>query len=166
MPRRREPARAVRLREIKPRPFKKDARSADDLRPLIHRLPIGRVLQFVDGDTLVVTKGQGEIVVRLDSIDCPEDGQHWGDEAKLGLVKLVGGRQVQVEEHGIDDYGRTLATLYIRHSNGQDWQSVNERMVGLGHAWVMRKYYDHLPPDRQERLNNLEARAKSKNVGL
>jgi micrococcal nuclease len=123
-------------------------------------------LQFVDGDTVLITKGSGEVVVRLDSIDCPEGGQDWGDNAKDGLVKLVGGQRVQVEEHGIDDYGRTLATLYIRHSNGQDWQCVNERMVTLGHAWVMRRYYDHLPPDRQDKLNKLEAWAKSKNVGL
>ena len=41
-----------------------------------------------------------------------------------------------------------------------------QRMVMLGHAWVMRMYYDHLPPDRQQKLNKLEAWAKSKNVGL
>lgn len=156
----------MRLREIRPRPFKRNARNADDLRPLIHRLPVARVLQFVDGDTLIITKGSGEVTVRLDSIDCPEDGQPCGDDAKYGLIKLVGGQRVQVEEHGIDDYGRTLATLYIRHSNGQDWQSVNECMVALGHAWVMRRYYDHLPPDRQDKLNKLETLAKSKRVGL
>lgn len=120
----------------------------------------------MDGDTVIVAKGADEFTIRLDSIDCPEDGQHWGDNAKYGLIKLVGGRRVQIEEHGIDDYGRTLATLYIPHSNGQDWQSVNERMVGLGHAWVMRLYYDHLPPDRQARLNKLEARAKFGRIGL
>ncbi len=104
--------------------------------------------------------------VRLDSIDCPEDGQHWGDIAAYGLIKLVGGKTVHLEEHGIDPYGRTLATIYVRQSDGDAWQNVNERMVTLGHAWVMRRYYDHLPNDRQTKLNRLEAWAKSKKVGL
>lgn len=71
-----------------------------------------------------------------------------------------------IEEHGIDIYGRTLATLYVRHSRKNEWQNVNERMVMCGHAWVMRLYYDHLPADRQAKLNQLEAWARSKRVGL
>jgi endonuclease YncB( thermonuclease family) len=47
-----------------------------------------------------------------------------------------------------------------------EWVNVNERMVTLGHAWVMRKFYDHLPDDRQRNLNRLEAWARSKKVGL
>jgi endonuclease YncB( thermonuclease family) len=39
-------------------------------------------------------------------------------------------------------------------------------MVTLGHAWVMRKYYGHLPKHRQAQLNKLEHWAKSKRVGL
>jgi endonuclease YncB( thermonuclease family) len=121
----------------------------------------------MDGDTVVVAKEWSQaLIVRLDSIDCPEDGQDWGDTAAAGLVKLIGGQRVQLEVHGLDTYGRTLATLYVRHPNGEEWLNVNERMVTLGHAWVMRRYYDHLPNDRQDKLNRLEAWAKSKSVGL
>ncbi|MBT8113186.1 MAG: thermonuclease family protein, partial [Gammaproteobacteria bacterium] len=38
--------------------------------------------------------------------------------------------------------------------------------VTLGHAWVMRKFYNHLPKERQNKLNKLEAWAKTKKVGL
>lgn len=120
----------------------------------------------MDGDTLVVTKGDGRIVVRLDSIDCPEDGQAWGSAATRGLEKLVQRGKVRLEIHGLDYHGRTLATVFVSQQNGLEWMNVNERMVTLGHAWVMRRYYDHLPPDRQTKLNELEAWAKSKKVGL
>ena len=105
------------------------------------------------------------IKVRLDSIDCPEDGQHWGDVAKYGLIKLIGGRQVKLEEHGYDSHRRMLATIYA-YQKPNNWLNVNERMVTLGHAWVMRRFYDHLPQDRKNKLNRLEGWAKSKGVGL
>ena len=147
-------------------PSKTMARSSAEVKPLIAYLPQARVLKVYDGDTVLVAKGWSRLMIRLDSIDCPEGGQDWGDTATYGLIKLIGGRIVHLEEHGIDDFGRTLATIYVRHANGREWQNVNERMVTLGHAWVMRQYYDHLPPDRQDKLNKLEAWAKSKNVGL
>lgn len=125
-----------------------------------------RVRQIIDGDTVIVSIGLSEIIVRLDSIDCPEDGQYWGDIAKYGLIKIVGGQNIRLERHGIDSYGRTLATIYVWSEEKNEWLNVNERMVTLGHAWVMRMFYDHLPEDRKERLNRLERWAKSKKVGL
>jgi len=120
----------------------------------------------IDGDTVNVSNFGSEMRIRLDSIDCPEDGQPWGTIAKAGLIKLIGGRDVYIEEHGIDDYGRTLATIYLEGDIDSEWINVNERMVMLGHAWVMRQHYDHLPKSRQDQLNKLEKWARSKRVGL
>ena len=39
-------------------------------------------------------------------------------------------------------------------------------MVTLGHAWVMRAYFSHLPIEREKKLNDLERWAKSKKIGL
>jgi endonuclease YncB( thermonuclease family) len=39
-------------------------------------------------------------------------------------------------------------------------------MIMLGHEWVMRMFYDHLPEDRQDKLNSLERWARSKKMGL
>lgn len=125
-----------------------------------------RVVRVIDGDTVDVSKFNRRVRIRLDSIDCPEDGQPWGETAKAGLIKLIGGKSVRLEEHGRDPYGRTIATLYVRSEEGSDWLNVNERMVILGHAWVMRRFYSHLPRERQIALNRMEAWAKSKKVGL
>lgn len=145
---------------------KRKAPSAAEARGLIESFPEAKVVHVVDGDTVIVAKGWSQVMVRLDSIDCPEDGQQWGDTAAYGLIKLIGGRKVHLEEHGLDFHGRTLATIYVRHTNGEEWVNVNERMVTLGHAWVMYKFYDHLPKDRQEKLDRLESWARSKKVGL
>jgi len=132
----------------------------------ITNLPRYKVEHVIDGDTLVVSNSSHEHRIRLDAIDCPEDGQEWGEIATAGLIKLIGGKHVHLEEHGIDRYERMLATLYVSQENESEWINVNERMVTLGHAWVMRAYYKHLPKHRQDRLNKLERWAKSKRVGL
>ena len=47
--------------------------------------------RVIDGDTVDILKSFRKIRIRLDSIDCPEHGQHWGDTARFGLIKLIGG---------------------------------------------------------------------------
>jgi endonuclease YncB( thermonuclease family) len=145
---------------------KRKAPSESEIREIIEDLPQAEVTYVIDGDTVIVAKGWSEITIRLDSIDCPEDGQHWGNIAAYGLIKLIGGKRVYFEDHGQDPYGRMLATIYVRHASEEKWVNVNERMVTLGHAWVLRKFYDHLPEDRQDKLNRLEKWARSKKVGL
>ena len=146
--------------------LKTKAQSAAEVKKRIIDFPEVKVEHIIDGDTVIVVKNWHKIKIRLDSIDCPEEGQHWGDTAKYGLIKLIGGRKVRLEEHGIDPYERTLATLYVQNGDGSEWMNVNARMVTLGHAWVMRRFYGHLPKDRQHKLNSLERWARSKNIGL
>ena len=132
----------------------------------IQALPVVKVGHVIDGDTVIVSSTSAEYKIRLDSIDCPECGQEWGDIATRGLIKLIGGKSVRLETHGTDVHGRTLGTLFVYLQEKGVWQNVNERMVTLGHAWVMRIHYSHLPKPRQHKLNQLERWAKSKRVGL
>src|ERR1700755_2448779 len=88
--------------------FKKKALSADRVFEALGDLPKAKVVHVIDGDTLVFAKGWRRKKVRLDSIDCPEDGQPWGNIATAGLIKLVGGRTIILEEHGLAIHGRTL----------------------------------------------------------
>jgi endonuclease YncB( thermonuclease family) len=166
--RRQEPANKTAYRTSFDRSYtpKPLAASGAAIREKIQSLPKFRTVYIIDGDTVIVSDGRTQIRVRLDSIDCPEDGQHWGDIAKYGLIKLIGRQHVHLELHGEDVYGRTLATIYVWHRQKNQWLNVNERMVILGHAWVMRQFYDHLPEDRREQLNRMEQWARSKKVGL
>lgn len=168
--RRPAPQKTYRYRTVSPPAYEKTktrkASSEAEIKQEMSSLPLVKVVHVVDGDTVIVSRGWTEITVRLDAIDCPEDGQPWGDTAKYGLIKMIGGRGVRLEEHGVDIHGRTLATIYVHSPRDGQWLNVNERMVTLGHAWVMRRLYDHLPKDRQDKLNRLERWARTKKVGL
>jgi endonuclease YncB( thermonuclease family) len=131
-----------------------------------HDFRTAKVDYVIDGDTVVVSSTWKKTKIRLDSIDCPEDGQPWGDIATAGLIKMIGGRKVQIEEHGEDHYGRVLATIYVQNGRESGLINVNEKMVAKGHAWVMRRYYNHLPQHRKDKLNRIEKWARMKKVGL
>lgn len=124
------------------------------------------VLWVLDGDTIDVRLEGRAVRIRLYSIDCPEDGQPWGDTAKAGLIKMIGRKTVTLEVHGVDEYGRTLATVFAHHGPESKLINVNERMVMLGHAWVMRRHCAQLSAERRRQLDRLEAWARSKRVGL
>ena len=164
---RRRPSRRYEPIQVAPAVVqKKEALSGTAIREAEPNLPSVTVISVRDGDTVIVAKGWRQIVIRLDSIDCPEDGQLWGDIAAFGLIKQIGGKTIRLEEHGLDPHGRTLATIYVWHLSKREWLNVIERKVTLGHAWVMRRFYDHLPPDRQNKLDRLENWSRSRKVGL
>ena len=150
----------------------RDTRSVESRTETLSNLAItggevaGEVLWILDGDTVEVRIEGRTVRVRLDSIDCPEGGQPWGNTAKAGLIKMIGRKPVLLEVHGVDDYGRMLATVFARYGPEGKLTNVNERMVMLGHAWVLRGYCAHLPQERRKQLFRLEAWARSKKVGL
>ena len=130
------------------------------------RLTAGPVRHVIDGDTLIVQAGWERVTIRLDGIDCPESDQPWGDTAKHGLIKLVGGRTVHYEHHGTDRYDRTLATLYVWDRKESVWLNVNLRMVMLGHAWVSPALLEHLRAARRKEMLAVSRWARRKRVGL
>ena len=87
-----------------------------------------------DGDTFRTTAGEK---VRLLGINTPEvahdkePGQPFGTEAKRRLEQLIAGKMIrlQLDRDNKDDYGRTLAQLYLR-----DGSWINEQLVQEGLA--------------------------------
>jgi endonuclease YncB( thermonuclease family) len=132
----------------------------------LNQLPTIRVTFIKDGDTFDGRYGRVNLTIRLMGIDCPEDGQPWGDIATFGLVKMIGGTDIKLKHYGMDVYGRTLATVYIWDKNKKVWINVCERMVMLGHAWVAQHFPSTLPKRQQANLKRVEQWAKSKKIGL
>ena len=124
------------------------------------------VLWVIDGDTVIVRLSGRKTRIRLASIDCPEDGQHWGDKAKFGLMKMIAQTTVWVEPHGHDVHGRLLATLHVHDPWRNRVVNVNERMIILGHAWVFRDFLAHLPIAKQDELVRMENWARTRRIGL
>jgi micrococcal nuclease len=114
----------------------------------------GRIVKVTDGDTITVLVDYQEIKIRLNAIDAPERGQDFGQKSKEALADLVFGKEVRVETHGKDRYGRTIGDVFV----GQTF--VNEKMVEDGWAWNYVKY------SKSQRLAELENQARATREGL
>ena len=114
----------------------------------------GRVVGIVDGDTIdVLLTGNGEVRVRLASIDCPERGQPFSKRAKQRCSELCFGREVQVVKTGTS-YGRWVAFVDV------DGEFVQHEMLRSGLAWFAYKYSDD---PEMERLEDVARRSR---IGL
>ena len=116
----------------------------------------GSVVSVLDGDTIEVLHDQHPERVRLYGIDCPEKGQAYGNKAKQATSALVFGKDVSLQTHGKDRYGRTIADVFL-----PDGTHVNHELVKAGWCWWYRKY---APKDIE--LKTLEEQARQSKKGL
>ena len=93
------------------------------------------VISVIDGDSIMVGSPEfGKVEIRLYGIDAPEYDQPFGRAARRYLASLAAGSTVTVEAVTKDSYGRTVAIVR------REGDSLNEKMVGVGFAWVYRSY--------------------------
>lgn len=94
--------------------------------------------------------------IRLNGVDCPEKGRARGHKAKQAASTLVFGKEVTLQTHGKDKYGRTIADVLL-----PDGTNVNHELVKDGWCWWYRKY----APGNSE-LEKLEKEARDAKKGL
>ena len=99
-----------------------------------------KLVGVIDGDTIDVLDNQHSERIRLSGIDCPENDQAYGQRAKQAASELVFCKDVTLETHCLDKYGRTLVDVLLLDGDlpGQIWSRVNVRLDrnqgGQGHA--------------------------------
>ncbi|MFM7549239.1 MAG: thermonuclease family protein [Cyanobacteriota bacterium] len=110
------------------------------------------------GDTLRVQAGERAITIRPACIDAPETAQSpWGQQSRAYLMqRLPRGRQVSIQPHTTDRYGRTVAEV-ISDIN------INLVMVEDGQAFAYRRYLSGC--DAREYLD-AEVRASRHRYGV
>jgi endonuclease YncB( thermonuclease family) len=113
-----------------------------------------QVVAVHDGDTISVRTETQTLKVRVIGVDCPEFGQPYSSRAKQFTSQLVFGKTVTIESHGADQYGRTLAHVFL---NSQD---LGEELLRAGMAWR----YEIGPAD--QRLIDAEGAARRSRAGL
>jgi micrococcal nuclease len=98
-----------------------------------------QVSRVVDGDTIIVKKGDIKLTIRLVGIDAPEishgkhePGQPFSQQSTKHLAGLVLNKPVDIKSHGPDRYGRTLGEVFL------DGNNINLEMVKSGLAEVYR----------------------------
>ena len=117
------------------------------------------VLSVGDGDTIRVREAGKVITIRLACIDAPEMSQRPdGLRSRSALSRLVPiGSEVSLRALTVDRYGRTVAELLSFRGN------INQWMVGIGQAFVDRKYLKQC--DAQLYLS-LQRQAQNTRVGV
>lgn len=114
-----------------------------------------KIVGISDGDTATcLTNSKNQIKIRFDQIDAPEKKQAFGTQARQTLANMIFGKQVTLRIKTTDRYGRTVAEVFVGHTN------INKAMVEQGMAWAYREYMtdtDYL---------RLEGIAKSAKRGL
>jgi endonuclease YncB( thermonuclease family) len=115
----------------------------------------GVVTNVQDGDTIEVTINGKVVVVRLNGIDCPEDGQGFSAKAKQFTTLHCLKKKVKVEKQTIDATGRTIANVYL-----EDGTNLSYAIVENGYAWHYKKY------SKDTKLADLETEARKKKIGL
>lgn len=121
----------------------------------------GLVIGVADGDTITVLDSSNtQTKIRLSGIDAPEKKQDFGNVSKKSLSDLVYNKQVTVDWHKQDRYGRTVGKVIV---NGID---ANLAQVKRGMAWFYKQYQNELTLD--DRLAYLHANeaAKTSKTGL
>jgi micrococcal nuclease len=115
----------------------------------------GIVTAVEDGDTMTINIKGALTIVRLFSIDCPEDGQGFGAKAKQVVTALALGKTVKVEKLNIDPRGRTIANVFL-----PDGSNLAVLLLEQGLAWHYTVYSD------SKELAAIEKKARDQKKGL
>lgn len=121
----------------------------------------GLVVGVNDGDTITVLDASNtQFKIRLSGIDAPEKKQDFGNASKKSLLNLVYYKNVIVEWHKQDRYGRTVGKVII---NGMD---ANLEQVKRGMAWFYKQYQGELTLDDRLLYLHASEAAQASKIGL
>jgi len=89
----------------------------------------GEVVAVHDGDTITVARGREAVRIRVEGVDCPEDGQAYGARAEAFTASFLSRATVTIVPKEIDDYGRLVARVRVGP------RDLSEALVSAGLAW-------------------------------
>jgi len=114
-----------------------------------------KVIDVIDGDTIKVLRNHRTVTLRLNGIDAPEVRQAYGRESGAFVITKAFLKDVTVQTHGRDKYGRTIGDVFL-----PDGTMLNKELVKAGLAWWYCKY------SMDQSLANLEIEAREARRGL
>ena len=114
-----------------------------------------KVIRVKDGDTVVVLlAGNIQKTLRLAEVDCPENSQAFGKNAKQFTSDQIFGKQITFIATNTDRYGRAIAKIYYNH------KYLSAEIIKAGLGWWYFKY------SNDKSLGKLQNKAKSQKLGL
>lgn len=117
---------------------------------------VARVVGVKDGDTVVVLlEGNIQQTLRLAEVDCPENKQPFGKNAKKFTSSQVFNKRITYVQTNKDRYGRVIAKIY--YDNGK---YLSAELIKAGLGWW---YYSY---SKDRSLGVLQEQAKKQKLGL
>ncbi|MGK6341335.1 thermonuclease family protein [Chryseobacterium sp. DT-3] len=115
-----------------------------------------KVIGISDGDTItVLLDGNIQKKLRLAEVDCPENRQPFGKNAKKFTSDQVFAREIMFIETDKDRYGRLVAKVYYDHG-----KYLSAEIIRAGYGWW---YYSY---SKNADLGKMQELAKNKKLGL
>jgi len=116
----------------------------------------GKVIKVKDGDTVVVLLGNNkQETLRLAEVDCPENGQAFGKNAKQFTSSQIFGKTVVFYRMSKDRYRRTVAKIFY-----DDNKYLSAEIIKSGLGWWYFKASKNIV------LKDYEIKAKNSKTGL
>ncbi|HWA32503.1 MAG TPA: thermonuclease family protein [Cyclobacteriaceae bacterium] len=114
----------------------------------------GIVTRVIDGNTIEVTEGTDTYKVLLHGVDSPDPGQHYAEQAKKMLEKLLLQKAVTIVMHGKDRLGNRIGEIRIDGA-----PDPRKQLVAEGLAWTSEK-------EPVEELESIKEQARLQGKGL
>jgi micrococcal nuclease len=114
-----------------------------------------RVVQFYDGDNMIVVQRGIKTKVTLACIDAPELNQAFGQRARKSLKAMVGNSDFSLRVLAKDRFGRLVAEVFARDLN------VNKALIDQGLAHFHSSYKNGC-----EGYAEAEHQAQTKHLGI
>ena len=130
----------------------------------------GRVVGIADGDSITLLDAdKTQHRIRIDGIDAPEKAQPFGDRSRQNMVRMVAGKEVIVECHKTDRYGRQICKVRVQPSDcpayGKTLDVGHAQILG-GLAWWYRQYAKEQSVEDRGRYESAEQEARARKIGL
>jgi len=116
---------------------------------------VGQIVAIIEGDLMKVLWPGGIEMVQLSTVDAPERGQAFWEDAKWLTADLTIGQQVIIHLKKDDPFGRKWGEIFLK--NGLN---VSEVLLQSGFAWLRPDY------DGNAKLKAMEATARKRKLGL
>jgi endonuclease YncB( thermonuclease family) len=119
-----------------------------------------KVVEIVDGNTMIVINVNRRIKIVLKGSDAPEDSQLFYDVARQHLADLVLGKEVLVDYTELGRDGHLVAKVFCNEMD------VGQQMIRDGVAWYDRAYEKDLSQLERQLYEESEQAARSEHRGI
>ena len=120
----------------------------------------GKVIEIVDGDSIVIESFNRPVKIELMGIDAPELKQNYGDVARQHLLDLVFDKTVTVEYFGLGEDGSIAGKVFLNRID------VAAQMVRDGVAWYDKGNANRLSETERQVYTDSEQAARNEQRGI